>query len=512
MNQTILIVDDDPVQRRLLETAIARIGLQTMTAPGGGPALDFLFSPKGEQVALVLLDLMMPDVDGIEVLSKLRAANREMPVVVLTAKGGIDSAVEAMRAGATDFLVKPASPERIKVSIGNALKLGVLSGEVSRLKKKQQNRLVFDDLIAKSPAMCQVIRLGVRAAQSNIPILIEGESGVGKVLIARAIQGSSERAGKPFVTVNCGAIPENLIESILFGHEKGSFTGATDKHLGKFQEADGGTLFLDEIGELKLDMQVKLLRALQEGEIDPIGGKRPVKVDVRIISATNRDLRELTRENRFREDLYYRLNVFPIFVPPLRERREDVPALAQYFVTRFAAEENKQVAGFTAEALELLDSYSWPGNVRQLENTIFRAVVLCDEDTLDVIDFPQIASAMGVTPRERKPGAASPAMPSAQHAGSRATQPMPSPSVAASPYGMSAVDAAGHMRRLEDIEADIIRMAIARYDGRMSEVARRLVIGRSTLYRKLKEFGLEQDESDMPPAEEPGDVPRAVNE
>jgi DNA-binding NtrC family response regulator len=507
MTQTILIVDDDPVQRRLLEAAISRIGLDTMTAPGGGPALDFLFSPKGEHVALVLLDLMMPDVDGIEVLTKLRAANREVPVIVLTAKGGIDSAVDAMRAGATDFMVKPASPERIKVSIGNALKLGVLSGEVTRLKKKQQNKLVFDDMIAKSPAMRQVIRLGTRAAQSNIPILIEGESGVGKELIARAIQGSSDRAGKPFVTVNCGAIPENLIESILFGHEKGSFTGATDKHLGKFQEADGGTLFLDEIGELRLDMQVKLLRALQEGEIDPIGGKRPVKVDVRIISATNRDLSELTKEGRFREDLYYRLNVFPVFVPPLRERREDVPALAQYFVSRFAAEESKQVTGFTAEALELLDSYSWPGNVRQLENTVFRAVVLCDADTLDVIDFPQIASAMGVTPRERRTVPAEQAAASGVPGAAPAVRETPS-----SPFAFSAIDPAGHMRRLEEIEAELIRMAISRYDGRMSEVARRLGIGRSTLYRKLKELGLDDGAEAAPPEEAPADIPRAVNE
>jgi DNA-binding NtrC family response regulator len=393
-----------------------------------------------------------------------------------------------MRAGASDFLVKPASPERIKVSIGNALKLGVLTGEVTRLKKKQQNRLVFEDMIAKSPAMRQVIRLGTRASQSSIPILIDGESGVGKELVARAIQGGSERAGKPFVTVNCGAIPETLIESILFGHERGAFTGATDKHLGKFQEADGGTLFLDEIGELRLDMQVKLLRALQESEIDPVGAKRPVKVDVRIISATNRDLNELTKEGKFREDLYYRLNVFPVSVPPLRQRVEDIPALAAYFVARFAAEENKQVVGFTPEGLELLNSYAWPGNVRQLENTIFRAVVLCDEELLDVGDFPQIAGAMGVTPRERKlPPAASATSLSYAHVPAQPQRP-------SNPYGLSGTDPDGHMRRLEEIEEEVIRMAIERYSGRMSEVARRLGIGRSTLYRKLKEYGLEAGE------------------
>jgi DNA-binding NtrC family response regulator len=497
MSQTVLIVDDDPVQRRLLETAVGRMGLQTATAAGGGLALELLLSPKGEQISLMLLDLMMPDVDGIEVLTKLRAVNQSVAVIVLTANGGIDSAVEAMRAGATDFLVKPASPERIKVSIQNALKVGVLTGEISRLKKKQQNRLVFDDLIATSPAMRQVIRMGERAAQSNIPILVEGESGVGKELIARAIQGYSDRAGKPFITVNCGAIPENLIESILFGHERGAFTGATDKHLGKFQEADGGTLFLDEIGELKLDMQVKLLRALQESEIDPVGAKRPVKVDVRIISATNRDLVELTRDGRFREDLYYRLNVFPVMIPPLRERREDIPALAQYFVTRFAAEENKQLSGFTADALELLNSYSWPGNVRQLENTVFRAVVLCDTDTLDVADFPQIANAMGVTPRERSQPHA---VVSAEEVGP-AARTVAAATRTAPAYAIAGVDSAGHMRKLEELESEIIRMAIARYHGRMSEVARRLGIGRSTLYRKLKDLGLEDATSPEPDAD-----------
>ena len=486
MANHILIVDDDPVQRRLLETAITRAGMAVVTAPGGQPALDLLQGPRGDQIGLVLLDLVMPDMDGLTVLAKVRVNHAELPVIVLTAKGGIDSAVEAMRAGANDFLVKPASPERITVSIRNALKIGTLSGEVTRLKKKTENRLAFEDLIARSSEMRQVIRLGQRAAQSNIPILIEGESGVGKELVARAIQGSSERGGRPFVTVNCGAIPENLVESILFGHERGSFTGATDKHLGKFQEADGGTLFLDEIGELRLDMQVKLLRALQEGEIDPVGSKRPAKVDVRIISATNRDLAELTREGMFREDLYYRLNVFPIFVPPLRQRREDIPVLARHFIARFAAEENKPVAGLTPEASELIEGFGWPGNVRQLENTIFRAVVLCDADMLDVCDFPQIAAAMGVDANVRRP---TPLVPARLAMPSLPGRPMAAPP---SPYVMSATDMAGHMRRLEEIETEVIRMAISRYDGHMSEVARRLGIGRSTLYRKLKDLGLEQ--------------------
>jgi len=490
MAQTILVVDDDPVQRRLLETAISRSGMQVVTAPGGQPALDLINGPRGEQITLMMLDLVMPDMGGLEVLSKLRPANPDLPVIVLTAKGGIDSAVEAMRAGANDFLVKPASPERIAVSIRNQLKIGTLSGEVKQLKKKADNKLTFDDLVATSPEMKQVFRLGARAAQSDIPVLIEGESGAGKELIARAIQGTSGRAGRPFVTVNCGAIPENLIESILFGHEKGSFTGASDKHLGKFQEADGGTLFLDEIGELRLDMQVKLLRALQEGEVDPVGSKRPVKVDVRIIAATNRDLGQMAKTGSFREDLYYRLNVFPVMVPSLRERTGDIAPLARHFIERFAAKENKPVSGLTPQASSLLESFNWPGNVRQLENTIFRAVVLCDGALLDVCDFPQIAAALGVDTLVRQNSVPV----SAAHGGVAPALP------AGSAFSLRATDGSGHIRKFEELESEIIRMAIARYDGHMSEVARRLGIGRSTLYRKLKEFGLEPELQNEPMA------------
>jgi len=498
MTHTILVVDDDPVQRRLLEAAITRAGMAVASAPGGQPALDLLGGPKADHFALVLLDLVMPDVDGLTVLSKVKASHPDIPVIVLTAKGGIDSAVEAMRGGASDFLVKPASPERITVSIRNALKIGTLAGEVSRLKKRVDNRLDFKDLVGSSAEMRQVIRLGQRAAQSNIPILIEGESGVGKELIARAIQGSSDRAGRPFVTVNCGAIPENLVESILFGHERGSFTGAMEKHLGKFQEAHGGTLFLDEIGDLRLDMQVKLLRALQHGDIDPIGSKRSIKVDVRIISATNRNLAEHTREGLFREDLYYRLNVFPVYVPALRQRREDIAELTRHFVARFSAEESKSICGLSAEAAALIENFDWPGNVRQLENTIFRAVVLCDGDILDVCDFPQIAAAAGVEIRPRAVMSLGQPVPRAQPIDEFETTPVHDG------HSIAAVNEAGHVRRLEDIEAQLIRMAIDHYEGHMSEVARRLGIGRSTLYRKLKEFGLESMDRNEELIDQPG--------
>src|SRR5580700_387907 len=369
MNKTVLVVDDDPTQRRLSQAVLEREGFRVAHADGGRAALDHLAS--GAPIDVVLLDLNMPGVSGMETLADMRQRGFTQPVIVVTATGGIDTVVEAMRAGASDFFVKPASPERIIVSIANALSLGAFRVEVDQLKKRVGGRTTFEDLIGSGPAMQMVKRLGERAAKSSIPVLITGESGSGKEVIARAVHGCSERAGRPFVTVNCGAIPENLVESILFGHEKGSFTGASEKHLGKFQEANGGTLFLDEVGELPLDMQVKLLRALQEGEVDPVGSKRPVKVDVRIIAATNRDLGEMANDGSFRKDLYYRLNVFPIMVPSLRDRPADVAPLAKHFIARFSAEENKPVSGLTREAAQLLESFSWPGNVRQLENTIF---------------------------------------------------------------------------------------------------------------------------------------------
>ena len=285
----------------------------------------------------------MPDLDGLGVLARMRQGAITVPVIVQTAHGGIDNVVSAMRAGAVDFVVKPVGGERLQVSLRNALNASALEGELARMKHSRSGTLGFGDIITKTPAMQAVIRIAEKAAASAIPVLIAGESGVGKELIARAIHGSSERRAKPFVAVNCGAMPENLVESILFGHEKGAFTGATERHTGKFVEASGGTLFLDEVGELPPAAQVKLLRAIQEGEVEPVGARRPVKVDVRIVSATNRDLIADVKAGRFREDLFYRLHVFPITVPPLRERPADIPALARHFLARFAAEEGKRI-------------------------------------------------------------------------------------------------------------------------------------------------------------------------
>ena len=506
MSHSILIIDDDPIQRRLLQEAVSRLGYTAILATGGEEGLAKLSGLEAKRISLVILDLVMPDIDGMAVLERMAAQGFEHPVIVQTSKGGIDTVVNAMRAGAFDFVVKPASPERLQISIRNALKVNALEGEIARFKKSRSGTLTFRDIITQSPMMARVLKLGDRAAASNIPILIEGESGVGKELIARAIQGTSERRSKPFITVNCGAIPENLVESTLFGHEKGAFTGATEKHGGKFLEAHGGTLFLDEVGELPLNAQVKLLRALQENEIDPVGGKKPVKVDFRLISATNRDLIQLVKDGKFREDLYYRLNVFPIRVPPLRDRREDIPELARHFLARFSAEEGKRLlTGFDERALDILSQFDWPGNIRQLENTIFRAVVLCDRNRLTLEEFPQLL------PQNQMEHADPSIHPSNQISAqnqsdelneNRQPYKMPAPErprpPRQDPFGfIRYLNDSGQMRSLENIEKDIIQLALDHYDQRMTEVARRLGIGRSTLYRKLKEFGLHSEDNEI---------------
>ncbi len=484
MAKTVLVVDDDPTQRRLVQAVLERDGYAVVHAESGGEAIDRL--TKGGGADVVLLDMVMPGMNGMETLAEIRTAGVVTPVIVLTASAGVDAVVKAMQAGAQDFFVKPVSAERLLVGVSNALQLTRLTAEVGRLKKHVTGRTSFDDLVGQSAPMRMVRSLGTRAAKSAIPVLITGESGVGKEVIARALHGASDRAGKPFVAVNCGALPANLIESIPFGHEKGAFTGAHDKHLGKFQEATGGTLFLDEIGELPLDMQVKLLRALQEGEVDPVGAKRSVKVDVRIVSATNRDPAQQVRAGAFREDLFYRLNVFPIEAPSLRERREDIPALVDHFIARFNVEEGKRVAGCSNETLALLCAFDWPGNVRQLENAVYRAIVLADAPFLQPHDFPAIS------------GVAAPFLPLEHGDGDRADiEGLPGtdavsidlPPLPDTPIRI--LDDRGHLRTLEEIERDLIQHAIEVYAGHMSEIARRLGIGRSTLYRKVREQGLE---------------------
>jgi DNA-binding NtrC family response regulator len=495
MPETILIVDDDPVQRRLVESMARRFGYDAIAVDGGDAALKQLLSGNGPRTDAVVLDLVMPDLDGLGVLAEMREAGLTVPVIVQTAHGSIDNVISAMRAGAVDFVVKPVGAERLQVSLRNALATSALETEVQRFKRSRDGTLTFRDIITRSPRMQGVLRTAEKAAASAIPVLIEGESGVGKELIARAIHGSGERRSKPFVAVNCGAIPDNLVESTLFGHEKGAFTGATERHAGKFVEASGGTLFLDEVGELPLAAQVKLLRAIQEGEVDPVGGRRSVKVDVRLISASNRNLIAAVKEGRFREDLFYRLHVFPITVPPLRERPEDVADLVRHFLVRFNAEEGKRIRVVAADAMALLAHCPWPGNVRQLENAIFRAVVLAEGDEIGLSEFPQLAAQAAKAPPSASELAPPPSPETDQPLMLEPAAPVGpvAPEIPSlQPQGpvLTLLGPAGEVRPLADIEADVIRFAITHYRGQMSEVARKLQIGRSTLYRKLDDLGL----------------------
>jgi DNA-binding NtrC family response regulator len=495
---TILIVDDDPVQRRLVEAMVCRFGYEAITVDGGEAAMKAMTGGDEIRVDCVVLDLVMPDLDGLGVLGRMREGGVSAPVIVQTAHGGIDNVISAMRAGAVDFVVKPVGAERLQVSLRNALAASALETEIQRMKRSRTGTLTFKDIVTRSPRMHAVLRQAEKAAGSAIPVLIEGQSGVGKELIARAIHGCGQRRARPFVAVNCGAIPDNLVESLLFGHEKGAFTGATERHVGKFVEASGGTLFLDEVGELPAAAQVKLLRAVQEGEVEPVGARKPVKVDARLISATNRNLIADVKQGRFREDLFYRLHVFPISVPSLADRPEDIPDLAWHFLARCSAEEGKRIRAVSPAALALLRAYSWPGNVRQLENAVFRAVVLADTDEIGVNEFPQIEAQVashGPIPGADAAACGVPAMiveelPLAAHPVPFFEAAQAPPAAAAGSLGL--LDAEGDMRPLEDIEHEVLRFAITHYRGQMSEVARRLRIGRSTLYRKLKDLGFEE--------------------
>jgi DNA-binding NtrC family response regulator len=484
MAATILIADDDAVQRRLVENMVQKCGYEPLVVDSGDAAVALLTAPDAQAIDAVVLDLVMPGLDGLGVLAKIREAGLSVPVIVQTAHGGIDNVVSAMRAGAQDFVVKPVGFERLQVSLRNALNTSALKGELQRIRHSREGRLTFADIITRSEAMAGVLRTAQKAAASSIPVLVEGESGVGKELFARAIHGSGERKSKPFVAVNCGAIPDNLVESILFGHEKGAFTGATERHMGKFVEASGGTLFLDEVGELPLAAQVKLLRALQEGTVEAVGGRKPVKVDVRIISATNRKLLDLVKNGAFREDLFYRLHVLPLTIPPLRTRREDIPHLLRHFLARFSAEENRTITGISGEAVAHLAQLDWPGNIRQLENAVYRAVVMSESDQLGLSDFPQAIghAAQDVHVPHSEPLVVAPSTAPAMVSGSE---------IPIAPLGnagsLAMLTATGEVRPLEDMENEIIRFAISHYRGQMSEVARRLKIGRSTLYRKLDE-------------------------
>jgi DNA-binding NtrC family response regulator len=458
----LMLVDDEPAQQRLITALAARTGWRTVIASEAEMAIATLGTRDGMMLDAILVDQAVPGSDATSLIKEIRERRPALPILMLTAISSVSIAVDAMRAGATDFLVKPIAPDRLLAALDSAVTLGGLSGELRPLTEKIATQLGFGEIVGSDPNFRAALAIAAKAARARVPLLIEGESGVGKEVLADAVHAASPREKKPFIAINCGAIPANLIESELFGHEKGAFTGAFARHIGKFQDADGGTLFLDEIGEMPLDAQVKFLRVLQSGEVHPIGARGFREVDVRIIAATNKTLIHEVEAGRFREDLYYRLAVVQVAIPPLRERRGDIPALARHLLTRIARQPGMRGLGITDEALGLLSGYDWPGNVRQLQNALFRAAILCDGDALTASDFPHIAS----------------------HSAPRKAV------AAASEAGVTLYLADGHMRALDAIEADVIRLAIGHYRGRMTEVARRLGIGRSTLYRKLAELGI----------------------
>src|SRR3954466_10574216 len=387
----LLLIDDEPAQRRLVTAIGARAGWWVRGASDIDAARAMLADPEQPRVEPILLAHWLPGAEGSELIEQIRSLAPELPLLVMTAQTSVAVAVEAMRAGAADFLVKPIAPDRLLAALNAATDRRQRNGELRPLSEKISKPLSFDEIVGSAPRFRAAMAVAAKAARARVSLLIEGESGSGKEVIAQAIHSSSPRGKKVMITVNCGAIPANLVESVLFGHEKGAFTGAFDRHIGRFEDADGSTLFLDEVGELPLETQVKLLRVLETGEVQRLGGRAIQMVDVRIIAATNRRLADEVGKGRFREDLYYRLNVVHVDIPPLRDRSSDIPPLARHLLSRIAEQPGMHHLSITDDALEVLMHYGWPGNVRQLQNALFRAAVLCDGNALTAADFPQIA-------------------------------------------------------------------------------------------------------------------------
>jgi two-component system NtrC family response regulator len=449
----ILVVDDEATQRELVSGYLKKHGYEVMVAPDGERALELF---RHEPAELILTDQRMPNFSGLELLKAARAINPEIYVIVMTAYGNVGSAVEAMQAGAADYLTKPLQLEELLHKVERVCERHRLYVENRELREELQDRHRIEGIIGESGQMLEVTSLVRRVAPSEATVLIRGESGTGKELIAKAIHYASPRVAKPLIRVNCAALPENLLESELFGHEKGSFTGAVATRKGRFESADGGTLFLDEIGDLPLHLQAKLLRVLQEKEFERVGSSHPLKVDVRVLSATHRDLERLMKSGQFREDLYYRLNVVTIVLPPLRERRQDLPALVDHFLRRFAAKNGKTIRGFSHEAREALLRYDYPGNVRELENLIERAVVLTRDDVIDRGDLPLTLEESEI--RDEK-----------------------------EPHLLAAV---------EGLERRMIKDALARAGGIQTRAAELLGITERALRYKLAKYGLRDDKPD----------------
>ncbi len=449
---SVLVVDDDRAHRTMLRTLVGGWGYEIFEADDGAAAIEAV---ERRPFDLILMDIRMINVSGLEALEEIRVLNPAIPVILMTAYSSVETAVSALKKGAYDYLTKPLDFEKLRVTLQRASDHRRLREENRELRKRLGEQFDPGRIIGRSPSMARLLETVSQVAPSEATVLISGESGTGKELVAGAIHYNSPRREGPFVKINCAAITETLLESELFGHEKGAFTGAERRKEGKFFQADGGTLFLDEVSEMSLQMQVKLLRVLQEREFSRVGGEEVLKVDVRVVAATNRDLPQAIEEGSFRDDLYYRLNVVGLELPPLRDRREDIPLLCQHFLERFAEKNRKTIKGFTPEAMDGLIRYRWPGNVRELMNAVERAVVLARTDYLTAADFPMIGPGDGKNGSEPEP----------------------------------AVAALGE-QTLDNVERATILMTLEAVGGNKSEAARRLGITRKTLHSKLKKYGV----------------------
>jgi two-component system NtrC family response regulator len=447
----ILIVDDDAGQRRLIQFWLEEEGHQTVTASDGNAGLK-LYEEKSPR--LVISDIRMPGLSGLELLGRIKGINPDAAVILVTAFGTVETAVEAMKLGALDYVLKPLNPDELKLIVRRAVELQELTDENRYLRDLAGTALRFENLVGRSRKMQEVFELALQVARSDSTVLLIGESGTGKELLAKAIHQNSRRMGKPFVTINCGAIPENLVESELFGHRKGSFTGAVTDRTGKFEAANEGTIFLDEVGELSPQVQVKLLRVLQEREIDKIGYPHPVKVNVRVLAATNRNLINLVEDGQFREDLYYRLSVISIPLPPLRERKDDIPLLIDHFIAKHSEHQHLPAISLEDETLEALVRYNWPGNVRELENVIERLVVLSKGKPIGPEQLPPEI-------RLRK-------------------TPVSNIGLALPEEGIS----------LEEVEKEILLRALEKHNWNQTRAAKYLNISRKTLIYRMEKFGL----------------------
>jgi len=450
-NIRILIVDDELIVRESLGNWLKEEGYSVDTSDNGQDALDKI---KSQGRDLVIADVKMPGMDGIELLERCKKQDPELQVLVMTAYASIDTAVQAMKKGAFDYIVKPFNPEDVTQIIKRALKFKMLEQENILLKKELEKKYGIDEIIGKSKKMEEVFELIRTVAESEAVVMIRGESGTGKELIARAIHANSKRKYGPLIALSCGALPDTLLESELFGYEKGAFTGAQFSRKGRIEMADGGTLFLDEIGDISPKTQVDLLRVLQEKTVYHLGSSKPTKVDVRIISATNRDLEKAIKDGTFREDLYYRLNVVTLIVPPLRDRKEDIPLLANHFFKKFVVVNSKKITGISSEVMDMLIDYQWPGNVRELENVIEHTVVICKGDEIIPGDLPNTVKE---SVREK----------AASHG----------------PYGPKTLDI---------LEKQHIMEILDRNKGNISKSAKDLGIDRATLYNKIKKYEIEK--------------------